>query len=161
MDAWTALSGREEDSIWKRFDLAFRFRPSVSQGPGIIEPRPFKTYSIAHYYGHADAARLEKDLESKARNAFQDCTPIGARLYALNWQHPCYWLRPHQLASDVTWKVPALPNGDYYVFLEEQFEFGWFGHPWEQTICVFGSRLLNALETHSPLLFSTCARSAI
>jgi hypothetical protein len=161
MDAWSDLSESEMDAVWKRFGLAFRFRPSTSKGPGIVEPRPFRTFSIELYYGHANAHDLETDLEVKARRAFQECTSSDAKLYALDWQHRCCWLRPHLLAEGEDWVIPALPDGDYYIFLEPTFQFGWFGHPWERSICVFGSTLLEALERHPPFLFSQCMRSAI
>jgi len=60
-------------------------------------------------------------------------------LYALDWQHPCYWLYPHasfDADDEDAWLVPVLPNGDYYIFLAEDFSFGSFGHPWEMTITI-------------------------
>jgi hypothetical protein len=41
--------------------------------------------------------------------------------------------------------VTPFPNGDYYIFLSEDFRTGTFGHPWEETMCIFGDRLLTAL----------------
>jgi Protein of unknown function (DUF2716) len=40
---------------------------------------------------------------------------------------------------------PPFPNGDYYIFLTEDLTQGTFGHPWEQTFCVFGRDLVGAL----------------
>jgi Protein of unknown function (DUF2716) len=138
MNAWIALSEREEDEAWERVKLRLRFRSSVSSGewPGILEPRPFKTFSVAHFWETADKERLHDDLESKAAALFQACTDAETRLYALDWQHECYWLRPHHLTSGERWIVPAFPDGDYYMFLSQDLDFGWFGHPWEQSICV-------------------------
>jgi hypothetical protein len=163
MGAWSELSEQDEGAVWSRFAEVFNFIPSVtsSDWPGIHERRPFRTYSIEHIYGHPSARQLERDLEDKARIAFQACAPSDTRVYALDWQHQCYWLRPHELVSGEPWAIPALPDGDYYIFLEEQFEYGWFGHPWEQTICVFGTPLLRALDRQRPELFTSCIRSAI
>jgi hypothetical protein len=37
------------------------------------------------------------------------------------------------------------PNGDYYTFARPDFSEGTFGHPWEQTLCVFGPRLVKTI----------------
>lgn len=33
------------------------------------------------------------------------------------------------------------PDWDYYLHLTEDLRLGTFGHPWEQTLCVFGALL--------------------
>ena len=38
------------------------------------------------------------------------------------------------------------PDGDYYCFVDRELRFGTLGHPWEQTLCVFGDQLLAGLE---------------
>jgi hypothetical protein len=47
--------------------------------------------------------------------------------------------------------VEVFPNGDYYAFLTEDMTAGTFGHPWEQTLRVFGDQLVSAL---APMLSS-------
>ncbi|MEU5671031.1 DUF2716 domain-containing protein [Micromonospora sp. NPDC047753] len=39
----------------------------------------------------------------------------------------------------------GLSRRDYYAFLTEDMTEGTFGHPWEQTLCVFGSHLMPKL----------------
>jgi hypothetical protein len=52
-------------------------------------------------------------------------------------------------------KVPIYPDGDYYAFMTEDLLEGTFGHPWEQTLCIMGDRLINSLgrslETWLPI----------
>jgi len=165
MSAWLPLSEKERNEVWDKFYDKFSFRPSVhkEQWPGIREPVPSLTYSIAGAFtGEETAFRiLESDLHTKALSIFQQLVPPEGRLYALDWQHPGFWLYPHKeftANESDTWSVPALPNGDYYIFLAEDFSFGWFGHPWEQTICVFGEPLLQTLEQFRPRLFTTPLR---
>jgi hypothetical protein len=82
-------------------------------------------------------------------------------IYALDWQHPSYKFYPHlpfSLNKFGEWPIPILPNGDYYIFLQRAFNFGVFGHPWEETICVFGEKLLSLLGRNRPLLFSDIIR---
>ena len=164
MDVWEALTEAEENEVWRRFRDQFAFRPSTSrrEWPGIREPRPSVTYSISGVYG--DEGRyvaLEADLNAKVLAAFRRCVPPEGRLYALDWQHQGYWFYPHapnEAANDNAWSVPVLPNGDYYIFLAEDFSFGLFGHPWEQTLCMFGQRLLDAVGAAKPVLFNVVLR---
>ena len=58
-------------------------------------------------------------------------------------------------------RVPVLPNGDYYLYLAPDLSFGTFGHPWEQTICVFGAPLLAATESNRPRLLTRAVRSHV
>ncbi|MEU7556478.1 DUF2716 domain-containing protein [Streptomyces sp. NPDC044571] len=38
------------------------------------------------------------------------------------------------------------PNGDYYLHVTQDLRLGTFGHPWEQTLTVWGSSLLTAVQ---------------
>ncbi len=66
---------------------------------------------------------------------------------------------PFEAADPNAWSIPVLPDGDYYIFLSPDFRFGTFGHPWEETICVFGQELLDAFAQHPPQLFREIVRS--
>jgi hypothetical protein len=134
---------------------------SPAEWPGILEPKPFKTFSVYHYWDAANREHLKVDLESKAAKVLQSCTDMDSRLYALDWQHDCYWLSPHQLNPGEPWVIPAYPDGDYYMFLSQNLDYGWFGHPWEQSICVFGVPLLRALDANTPELFTRVLRTVV
>lgn len=98
------------------------------------------------------------DLSQKSLAAFQRCTAKSQRLYALDWQHEGYWFYPHGNYPDKG-LIPVFPDGDYYIFLAEDFSFGTFGHPWEESLCIFGQPLLNAFAQDPPLLFHDIIRS--
>lgn len=51
----------------------------------------------------------------------------------------------HAATRRPDWRVSAYPNGDYSIFLREDLSEGIFGHPWEQSLCVFGERLVGSL----------------
>jgi hypothetical protein len=88
--------------------------------------------------------------------ASQSCVADGEAIMVLDLQHPCYRFLPHALFAFETeddWPIPALPNGDYYIFLGTDLSFGVFGHPWERSMCVFGRPLLAAFGDDPPLLF--------
>jgi Protein of unknown function (DUF2716) len=54
------------------------------------------------------------------------------------------------------WPRSPYPNGDYPVMISEDLHYGSFGHPWEHTLCLFGTDLLDAIAdeiTHTlPIL---------
>jgi len=165
--AWEDISGphfegEEDKAVWEKFNSRFEFHPGVYSMPAIRDPTPSITYFIGHIYGSADRySELVADLNVRMLAAFRRCVPPDGWLYALDWHHPSYHFRPHVLfdaADEKEWRVPVLPNGDYYIFLAEDLRFGVIGHPWEKTMCVYGTELLTALEADQPLLFDTIVR---
>lgn len=123
-----------------------------------------------------------RDIDLTTVAAFQRCTHSGERMAVLDCQHPSYWFWPHRLDLDdlrATWDVdpgitregahylswpdmrrPIYPDGDYYIFLATDLRFGTFGHPWEETLCLFGDGLLRTglvEELGLPLLRSRAA----
>jgi hypothetical protein len=165
MDTWRKLDGRECDAAWDGFYEMFRFKPSTrpEDWPGIAEPAESVTYDIGHAYDAGAAAyrRMTNDLGAKLIKALRRCVAPGSAIQVLDWQHPCYSFEPHgefEFKSEADWPVPALPNGDYYIFIARDMEFGVFGHPWERTMCVFGQRLIDAFGTDKPELFTKVVR---
>lgn len=164
---WTPIPDYER--YWTPFDAAYSFAPSYAddparlQHPGITEPPGSVTFSLAPITQAGSQARYWAGvhaLNAEVLQAFVTVFPEGERLVVLDWQHPSYWFRPHRHASGefspeglraTTWPVCPFPDGDYYIFLSEDLSSGTFGHPWEQSLCVFGRALVDAL---SPILSS-------
>ena len=154
MDTWTELSQAEYDDVWTRFERVFAFRPDTRPegGPGILEPTPSRTYRFEYPVHPLD----ESDLRESALRAFERCVPRSQRMYALDWNHACYWFDPHA-ASAQDWFHPVFPNGDYYIFLARDFSWGLFGHPWEQTICIFGEPSRRSQRVRRECSATSCA----
>lgn len=153
MNAWIELAEDEYDKVWDRFYNEFQFRPSVRADlwPGIREPSPSITYSIS------DRSTFVDDLDTQALAVFRGVVEREARMYILDWQHTCFWFYPHRSGIE-QFEISVFPDGDYHIFLAEDFSFGMFGHPWEETVCVFGERLLRAMEQHRPHLLTSVLR---
>ncbi|MEU1845309.1 DUF2716 domain-containing protein [Micromonospora sediminicola] len=134
----------EYADVWDRFDARFDFRPSLHDFPAITEPTPSVTWRL----GDPDDDRFVEVV----RAAVTALTGAGTIL-CLDWQHTCYRVWPALVGpdnldppGDPGWPLSPYPDGDYHVYLAEDFRFGTFGHPWEWTLCVFGADLLALVE---------------
>ena len=146
-DAWQQIQDYEQ--FWTPFDARFHFRPGVSSEtwPAILEPAGSVTFDLSPVFDReggfaADEARLTAEVLA----AVVAITAPEVAWVALDWQHPSYWFWPHrQVIANEPWRVPPFPNGDYYALISQDLEQGTFGHPWEQTLCIFGGPLSEAL----------------
>lgn len=159
---WTELGAGSHDRYWTRFEQLFDFR-AVTAPPGwpaIREPTPSLTIDLSPIFARSGPEFIEGQaaVNGEVARAFTSCLPDRRRLIVLDWQHPAYLFEPSSSGSaDIAaWPVQPFPNGDYYAFLSEDFSEGTFGHPWEQSLCVMGARLVGslggALRTWLPVL---------
>lgn len=148
-NAWVELDRNEYDAVWNRFDERFGFRAGVDPDtwPAIREPRPSVTFDLSVISDGAKRGAAYDAINAEALRAFVWAIPDRSQLIVLDWQHPAYRFYPanQALTWRAEWKVPVYPDGDYFAFLTEDFTEGTFGHPWEQTICVIGERLVETL----------------
>jgi hypothetical protein len=165
------------DRVWEEFCRRFNFNPRVDSGdgPGLIEPFPSITYNIHKYLNREEnfVNSVNQELQEYFKRYFQRLVQEDDWIIALNWQHECYRFYPHipfdleqwdETTSGIiqhnsNWPVPILPMGDYHIFLEKNFQFGVFGHPWQRTICIFGERLLTELKNNKPACFDKVLRT--
>lgn len=149
-DAWVQLALDEYETYWEPFNERFGFTPGMdpSRWPAIREPSPSVTIDLSPIFDHEGSrfASGARAVDAMGLYAFTCVTRPGDELVVLDWQHPCYLFSPHRQATDASdWSVPIFPNGDYYAFLTRDFSMGTFGHPWEQSLCVFGEPLIERL----------------
>lgn len=148
--AWEEIRDEEYETFWAPFDARFQFRPGVQDnGAGIDEPPGSVTIDLSPIFTgqHSQFAAGGNAVNALALLAMTEVFPDDQRLLVLDWQHPSYWFWPHRqaLQSKQDWQVEVFPNGDYYIFLTEDMTVGTFGHPWRQTLCVFGTPLVESL----------------
>ncbi|WP_198540455.1 DUF2716 domain-containing protein [Streptomyces exfoliatus] len=141
----TELPEAEYGRVWDRFYEQFAFRPSVhpSTWPAIKEPAASATWSLAALDHDPDYAGLDR-LVHVVREALALCVGPRGTLLALDWQHTSYRFSPQDVGSpgQPRWPLSPYPDGDYYIYLTEDFHLGTFGHPWESSLCLFGEELL-------------------
>jgi hypothetical protein len=148
--AWEELLEPEHRSAWDRFDEAIDFQASVrpEHWPSFVEPPGSRTWDISPLLdGRASSSPdLDADVARALRDGLVRVVGDDDFVYALDWQHPCYRFRPAAASSrPETWRVAALPDGDYYLFVARDLRFGWLTHPWERSVCVYGD-LLDAMR---------------
>ena len=79
----------------------------------------------------------------------------------MDWHHSAFLYDPRNLEEQQSFFVedqryvggvyfayfPSFyPDGDYYFFIDEQFRFGYLGHPWRREVWIFGEALLPRFE---------------
>jgi hypothetical protein len=147
--AWEPISMDVDDAYWDPFYQRFNFRPSMQNRPAISEPQPSVTIDLGPIFagGHAQFGAGATAINNLALVALTRALDSDTSLVVLDWQHQSYRFWPHLFAcqADPRWATTVFPDGDYYIFLTEDMSTGTFGHPWEQTLCVFGEPLVSTL----------------
>jgi len=149
VEAWQELDPVTYDRYWAKFQTSFGFRAGVKPDcwPAIREPVPSVTYDLSAIRDGAERGAAYDAINAEALRAFVWAMPEISELIVLDWQYPGYRFNPAAQASTWRgeWKVPVYPDGDYFAFMREDFSEGTFGHPWEETLCVIGERLVQSL----------------
>jgi Protein of unknown function (DUF2716) len=130
----------EANTLWDSFYERFKFRPNFDDRsePAINEPSPSVVFDIS---------TLPSEKETKVGElfltAFRSVVTSDDELAFLDWQHQTFRFNPHdaRIGSD----LPVLPDGDYYIIVTSDLSYGTFGHPWQESLCVFGEPLLSNL----------------
>ncbi len=147
------LAEVEYDEVWNAFERKFAFRPSVSGPfPGISEPPDSITFRLA---SNVDEAMLH-ELKVALWDAFTACGAWSTEIYYLDWQHECYAI--DKLSAESSW-VNGFPDGDYAILLAKDMHTGAFGHPWEQSICLFGDQFVKRVLQSKPRVLTSVMRN--
>jgi hypothetical protein len=156
--AWIELARDRYDKVWDYFVKAFQFRPSVrpEDWPTFREPAPSVTWNLhnllAEFYPWRDPRATPYNLA--LLRTLKECVAEDEPVLALDWQHAAYEFYPRRLRrpeDPANWCIPALPSAEYHIFVTEDHRLGSLGHPWAQTLCVFGEGFVDAYRQASPL----------
>ncbi len=127
--------------------------------PGFREPPPFITFQFDYGFNDNDIDEFYTLMNSHLIRA----SGKEEWLFALDWQHDCYAYSPEQLLKhgpSFPMYTGLFPDGDYAITLASDARFGTLGHPWEQSICVFGEELVPLLVQERPRLLSSILRQS-
>lgn len=152
---WSLLSDEERRDAWQRFSSHFKFQATGgSPVPAIQDPKPSITFDLRRSWAGArprlDALFVKSIETATARWMLQEFGD-DSTVIVLDWQHDGYRLRLSEFTDspigiDGFPLIPGVyPDGDYYVFALDDLSEGTFGHPWEMSLCVFGTSLVRTL----------------
>lgn len=152
----SVLDKELENSLWDKICNEFRFVPDHTAEPysWIKLPAPFKFYQIDFPAAGTHWDRLMNSLFVQMGSS---------ELYALDWQHDCFIFSPrdywklvkeyHVDERDCNVYFPHFyPDGDYCFFVDTQWKYGIFGHPWLKQIAVFGEEMISRVDAHAEML---------
>lgn len=163
------LNDKDYANLWARVYAELKFSPcsrAREEADDLARP-PFRIDGPHAVYGiEGMTADQRAMLEQAALDAFCAATAPGERLYAMDWQHAAFLFDPRKLedmqpaqiiplpGSGLSWpavaEFPAFyPDGDYHFFIDEQFRFGYLGHPWRREAWIFGKPLMTAFAALS------------
>lgn len=151
------------DEVWDKVYTLLHFRPNgLAKTHSFEKDVPFIIDDKYSVYGLEKMSDTHMDMmEDVIRDIFIDVTNEGECIYALDWQHSAFLYNPRNEEEQKSIWVEGskysgggynayfpefFPDGDYYFFIDENFRFGYLGHPWRREVWVFGELLLNAFE---------------
>lgn len=161
------LTDEQNKLIWDRFYEEFNFKPSISDTHSFDTELPFEIKKPYTVYAIENMTEEQiNEMDKTLKNIFSELTSDGRKMYALDWQHTSYKYDPEILCDiEKQWRnglfikdnrhfgkgymayYPSFyPDGDYYFFIEESFDFGLLGHPWRREIWVFGAELIEKIS---------------
>ena len=145
-----------ENSVWDKICNEFKFVPDCTDSSyrWIDLPEPSKTYKL-------DFTAAGNHWDRMMNSLFVQMG--SSELYVLDWQHDCfvfsprdYWKIAREYHDDVrncnVYFPHYYPDGDYYFFVDPQWKYGIFGHPWLKQIIAFGKELIERIDSHAEML---------
>ncbi|MEV7525910.1 DUF2716 domain-containing protein [Streptomyces sp. NPDC091371] len=149
----------DDGPLWDRFYADFDFKPSTTYRPAITEPSPSAVWNLHSH--HRIVTDLNAELDAIVQRGLLAATEAGEFVYWLDWQHDGYRYDPRRTGIPERPPRPGkgtYPDGDYYLHVTHDLRLGTFGHPWEQTLTVWGPSLLSAIEGELTELLGEPAR---
>ena len=89
---------------------------------------------------------------------FSECMGRDDYIYAIDWHHSWFKYNPkinepyglymmYETLEDTKAYFPHFyPNGDYYLFVSKNFDWGYLTHPWQEKVYVFGEKIVALME---------------
>lgn len=143
---WLAI---DYDEAWRPFDAMFHFKPDYygRQNPAIRLPERALVVDLRPVYESSEP-RFAAGFDAITAAALRAFVWLAEDedLVALDWQHECFRYSPSaQAVSDEPWRITVAPDGDYYAHMTRDLRWGTFGHPWQQTLTIWGDDLIDSL----------------
>jgi len=172
---WVLIEDNKEcDAIWDRFVSLFHFQPDYSNKTKCPFGFPSYIKHVKVYDIHGALISLDPHDENHRyrttqqiqtiKSIFAECMGCDEFMYALDWQHSSFKYNPRieepfneytmytNLHETRAYYPSFYPNGDFYFFLQKDFEWGYLTHPWQERVWIFGDQLTALFERYSDYL---------
>ncbi len=145
-DVWREI---DYDVAWAPFDQRFAFSANFHERehPAIRLSDDCLVLDLGDVFANDGPrfAAAETAINASGLRAFVWLAG-DEELTALDWQHPAYRYSPAlQSLTDAAAAVPVFPNGDYFAHMTQDLWWGTFGHPWQQTLTIWGVDMIETL----------------
>jgi len=165
-EVWEVLADLEYSEVWDRVYSKLNFRPSIQ--PGVIPfclDAPADIYDISEILSEDD--EHHERMDRIIRKGFIKMMGDDDYLYALDWHHTGFCYDPRitepkkgcsvRFGRSFSYEYSAYfpsfyPDGDYYFFIAQDFEWGYLSHPWQQTVWIFGEKLREYFHKHANMM---------
>lgn len=158
----------EKNKIWNEFYEKFEFKPDCNDKTTC--PFNFSKFGneVKEYnLGNTIKNLIPFDSNGKYRSTpqiemiksmFAQCMGDDVFMYALDWQHSIFKYNPrinepyqpymmYKTNEDSRVYFPSFhPNGDYCFFASKNFDWGYFTHPWQEKVWVFGKKMVELVN---------------
>ncbi len=152
-----------ENTVWEKVFKQFGFKPDCTvRTHNFSVSMPFDINVAFSVYGIEKMSDSQiEGMDDIIRKIFIEATKENERIYALDWEHSSFLYDPRNpdeqksvWVDDARYfgggfcaEFPAFyPDADYYFFIDENFRFGYLGHPWRQEVWVFGELLVHKFD---------------
>ena len=172
---WELIEDKIEiKEIWDKIYSLFCFSPDYynKSQPSFTFPQHIK-YVKTHDISGMCQVLNPHDVDGNYRTTvqidtlktiFAECMDEDDFIYALDWHHSCFKYDPrvkepyeyymmYETLEDTRAYFPFFyPDGDYYLFVSKDFNWGYFTHPWQKKAWVFGKRMVQLMRENSQKL---------
>ncbi|WP_445506091.1 DUF2716 domain-containing protein [Niallia sp. 03190] len=146
---WVELTDREEIKLWKsinkKLGVDYKYREFHITNPTIR----YQKYKMILPQNFEAIDNFIEEYESIIKRLFLQLTAPDENIYALKLNSSCYQLNMYSsntYEGEEEWVVPVYLDGEFYIFISSEMDWGIVIHPEEQFFAFFGSRLIEQLE---------------
>ncbi|RCW40573.1 uncharacterized protein DUF2716 [Paenibacillus prosopidis] len=105
---WIELTEAEQEQAWDMINKRFSFSPSIKPDdwPSItINDDDYITFILTNTCDDT------LDFEEQCNEVFKSMVSKEEYIFALDWQHECYFFNPHIPKGDHEWTIPFYRTG--------------------------------------------------
>ena len=157
------LDEKQLNKMWDKVSKKLKYNPSYTFGHSLKDYSLIKIKQNYVIYGIDNMTDEQIDLMNEVIiKAFNNVSKKNQQIVALEWQHEYNCLLEAKNFCEMidyeTYKNVEnkddyytivngfYPDGDYDLWIETSFKFGYLNHPWRNEVWIFGDELIKEFE---------------